>query len=286
MYPEFEDAENVNRQKDMSIIDVIDDRLRDHAIKHPQFEDLSFWPTKLFDHLFQEKDVAYVVRDLVQHKHLDKAPGQQYWIDVICGRGSDRLVYRRILAILLLAGKLERIDKFISARVADNKLPVDAASLQRVGVHRRDLDLIRQYQRRLSVPLFKPPQPASQLGDSQICHVGLTESDTQPWDYLDTKQMDTSGQLSVNPTAEPHFASGAMNLGGGFGEVHRIIIHPWQHEFHDILKLVRLSNVFLCVISWQEPLREQEPLIDSGLDAVVIQQERFRFKATVHGRPQ
>lgn len=246
VYPHFEDARDIASRENRSVAHVIDSRLRSNLVRHPKVKTSIFWPPKLFDHLFQEKDVGYVVDELVRQQGgaTTRDYSSEYLSGVICGRGSDQLVYRRLLALLLLVKRPQCILKCISERLADDRLPLDPDSdvLERLELDITDVDLLYYYQRRLSVPLFKPPE-GSRLGDVHVYHVDLTEDHIQPWDYLDKEPQRTAAEDYALPVPGTEgrmlsVSTTTSDLGGGFGEVHRIIIHPWQHDFQNILRLV------------------------------------------------
>lgn len=233
VYPLVEDAKDVARRKEETVAAVIENRLRDNVVWHPKVTNSRFWPSKLFDHLFREKDVRYLMDELLQpdKSTAKKEDSPEHLTGVICGRGSDQPVYRRLLALLLLAQKPQRILKCISERLSDDQLPLGPNSdiLKKLKLRPTEVDLLCLYQGWLSVPLFKAPE-GSRLGDVRVYHVDLTDAHIQPWDYLDQEPQQTAAQdyaLQV-PVAESHThsISSGSDLGGGYGEVHRIIIHP------------------------------------------------------------
>lgn len=243
-YPLIADAKRTALQGDGDVSRVIEARLRDNVVRQPHSRTLKFWPIKLFDYLFQDHDVGYLVEQLVRKGSLpvDDTRDTKGWTDIICGHCGDGLVYRRLMALLLLIGKAQCIYNCISERFTDKELPIDPdnAVLRRLGLDHRELDLFCQYQGQLSVPLFRPPQQGATFGENAVYHVDLTEGQAQPWDYLDKAPRRTQMEdyaLSIR-TADTRSISTSVTLGGGYGEVHRVIIHPWQHEFQEILKLV------------------------------------------------
>ncbi|KAK7743284.1 hypothetical protein SLS53_004369 [Cytospora paraplurivora] len=242
-YPLVDDAKRTADRGDGDVARVIEARLRDNVVKHPHSRTLKFWPTKLFDYLFQDQDVRYLVEQLVRKESIpvNNHRDTNYWTDMICGHGGDGLVYRRLMAILILVGKPQCIYYCISERISDAKLPYDPDDvvLERLNIDDRELDLFCSYQKQLSVPLFRAPQLKTSFKDNAVFHVDLIEGQVQPWDYLNKTPRQTKSEdyaLAVR-TADTRSTSTSVTFGGGYGEVHRVIIHPWQHEFQEILKL-------------------------------------------------
>lgn len=235
--PRIHDASlaNIAKESDTPICDAVHDRLRDHSVLHPSSKsELGFWPRKLFDRLIGKKDVESLLQELAQtdRKTDDGSP-----INDAAETISTR--YRRILALLLLIDKGELIREFVFRGIDDSRLPFPMNYNFNHLIKRADRDTIRKdYQWRLNVPFFQPL--AAELGNLRglVCHMDISEFDIQPWDRLDMKPREApQGNpdcLSVR-TAEHTAVPASLTLAGGFGEVHKIIIHPWQHGFHDVL---------------------------------------------------
>lgn len=244
-FPSIENAKTIATRKNQSVSDIIESRLMDNVVKHPKARNTKFWPAKLFDHLFQVKDVEYLVDELPRKtSSTNNEHSTSRLTHVICGRGDNRLDYRRLLALLLLIEKPELILKCISLQLADNQLPLDSNSslLGKLELGAKKVDMFCMYQGLLSVPLLKAPE-GSQLGNIQVYHMDLAEEHVQPWDFLDKDPQRTAAEDYALPDwgAQSHqmlSTSGMSDLGGGYGEVHRILIHPWQHDFQDILQQV------------------------------------------------
>ncbi|ROW15179.1 hypothetical protein VPNG_03035 [Cytospora leucostoma] len=240
VYPLIDDAKRIAERGDGDVARLIEARLRDNVVRHPQPSKLKFWPAKLFDHLFQDHDVEYLVEQLVREDSLpvDNNRDIKYWTNIICGHGGDGLVYRRLMAIFTLVGKAQCIYNCISERIADNGLPYDPEDvvLGRLKLDPRDIDLFCSYQGQLSVPLFRAPQHKAPFGENAVLHVDLTDGQVQPWDYL-TKTPRQTELEDYARTADNRSTLTSVSLGGGYGEVHRVIIHPWQHEFHEVVKM-------------------------------------------------
>ncbi|RYP75014.1 hypothetical protein DL771_002662 [Monosporascus sp. 5C6A] len=204
-------------------------RLWDNEVTHPGFKDKKFWPEKLFDYLFMEDAVLRVVGELVENGDLprlsyesaDKA--QKYWTQVVCGTNGDDLEFRRVLALLLLTEKENCLKQFISEKLGDTSLPLDPHEQKTkdifTGWGRPMVDVLcKIYQWGLIVPYF-----ALLTEPGKVCHIDLKENMIPPWCR----------------TARPTRMSGApteQTRNGGYGEVHQISMHPWHHNFNEVLQ--------------------------------------------------
>lgn len=247
--PELDyDASQANNLKKSRtpMCEAIHDRLRDHSVRHPSSKSRDFWPRTLFGSLISRKDVAILLDELAQ-TYEGILDGQT--IDDATETISTR--YRKILALLLLIGKGKLIRKFVSRGIDDSKLPFPLDYQFDGLIKDAYRDNIRlDYQWRLNVPFFQPLAAGLGSPNGHVCHLNISEFDIQPWDRLDAKpreaQKGAPGLLSVT-------------LAGGYGEVHKIIIHPWQHDFHGVLEKVsfpRQKRDFFFV-SNVKPFRNQ-----------------------------
>lgn len=171
--------------------------------------DVIFWPLKLFNHIFRERTVAKLVKDLCQRGILEDPDGTL--VKVIMGPGTGSGGYRRVLALLLLAKKEKCLQEFISNSMDDDTLPLskDNAILDNDEWSPFEKSgFLDTYQWRLMVPYFKSE-------NDDICRMRFLGKDIQPW--IKTKSLDKK---------VPSVLSGA------YGSVYRIVLHPWQHEFH------------------------------------------------------
>lgn len=238
--PRIHDASlgDIAKESDTPICDAIHNRLRDHSVLHPSSKsELGFWPWKLFDRLMSTSDVKSLLQELAQTgRNSDIGSSVNDAAETISTR------YRRILALLLLIDEGKLVREFVSRGIDDNRLPFPLNYNFDDLIKRADRDTIRKdYQWRLNVPFFQPL--AAGLGNPRglVCHMDISEFDIQPWDRLDMKPREAPqgnpDLLSVR-TAEHTAVPASLTLAGGYGEVHKIIIHPWQHDFHGVLENV------------------------------------------------
>jgi Protein kinase domain len=246
--PELPVIEAVDKEETDSISRVVENRLLDHEVQHLDSEN-SFWPPKLFNHLFDRHTVLQIVEELVEDGKLPVAerasPGhtsteetKKYWTDTICGSGN-RPEFRRVLAILILMGKEGHIETFINKNLTDGSLPLAMTTLRAFsfpGWERRDSGYFDGHQRKFKVAFLQAPKPGA------VHHYELSEKDIKPWARTSEKRQTSS------PLQDPKFVQSISSsvsrakweeLAGGYGVVDQIIIHPWQHEFQEILQSVR-----------------------------------------------
>jgi hypothetical protein len=230
-----------SEESDTPICDAIHDRLRAHSVRRPASkEELGFWPPKLFDSLITKKDVEFLLQELAEtngeiydEKTLDDAAE------------TISTGYRRILALLMLVEEGSLVREFVSMGIDDTKIPFSLdydfkGLIKSKKLKRSDGDTIRKdYQWKLNVPFFRPDGPG------KVYHLDISERDYQPWDRLDVQPREVpqgdSALLSVR-TAEHTALPASVTLAGGYGEVHKIIIHPWQHDFHEVLEKVSIHS--------------------------------------------
>jgi hypothetical protein len=218
------------------------DRLWEHAIDHPIQEEQEFWPPKLFDHLFNETAVRQVIDELVDLKKLpvDEGASQRsaedaksYWADVVCGKRSFGSSFRHLLALLLLVDKPECIRHFISQKVTDKQIPLNKESYRLANLDRNNINLCLGYQRRLRVPFLAPERK-----EGEVRQVIFEVGDIEPWYRTDKVPQRSSSLQTSNSISGATAQLAQTTLGGGYGDVYQIFIHPWQHDFHEILKSV------------------------------------------------
>lgn len=227
-----------SKKSDTPICDVLHDRLRDHSVLHPSSNSkLGFWPRKLFDRLISKKDVKLLLEELAQ---TDVATNDGRPTDAATEKISTR--YRKTLALLLLIDEGKLIQEFVSRGIDDSELPFTLDYNFKGLIKRADRDVIRtDYQWKLNVPFFEPA--AAELGNRRglVSHLDISEFDIQPWDRLDVKPREApkgDPDFLLARTTELTAFPASVTLAGGYGEVHKIIIHPWQHDFHATLENV------------------------------------------------
>ena len=230
------------------IQDAIGDQLCRHAIENPMKDDDRFWPPRLFDHLFNQDTVRQVIDGLVHQKKLpvnksgsemtakEAEDATKYWTDAVCGNTSSGLCYRYLFAALVLAGIGELIQNFISNNVTDKEMPLKfnnrsvGGSILNKANHVR---LFCSYQRMLTVPFLTP-----ELKEGEVCEVFLESGDIEPWYKTGTTPHIPSSSQASNSMSITSAQLNRLSLGGGFADVYQILIHPWQHDFHSILRSV------------------------------------------------
>lgn len=193
-----------------------------------------FLPWKLLEHVLNEKAVRDIVAELIHHGSLSMDTGnrklseneaESYWTNMICAT-EKHSGYRRVLAILLLTGKEGFISTFIAQDVNDGTLPVGEEQVEfpreDEGWMDEDTDKFFDYQTSVDPPLFAPDP---------------TGPDTPPHFKLEVNEV----KLWVRTSVSSSQLQGS-SLGGAFGEVYQVIIHPWQHDFHEVLTSVRMNR--------------------------------------------
>ena len=221
----------------------IEKRLREHEVRDLESSKRRFWPPKLFDHLFDRDTVYQVVDQLIKDGKLpvnevdsqgSDEVAKRYWTDKIWG--SSRATFRRVLAMLLLIQTEDRIKDFIDKSLTDDCLPLNEDVFSFPNWRDRDTDSFQIYQWRFIVPFFAPKS-------NGVPHYDLSEDHITPWiQTSDRPQTSLALQESQLVGSNLSAISQLQNLeiGGGYGEVFQVIIHPWQHSFHDTLQSVRL----------------------------------------------
>lgn len=210
-------------------------RLRNHIVRHPKSETKKFWPGRLFDHLF-DGDIPCLVDELIENGKLDlkrqdpryASSALQYWSEIVRGtfNATSYSCYRRLFALLILVGRENYLVDFIGAGLDDSSLPWDGnkqpvqkklASIFHTFEDESLRDAIcARYQWQLTVPIFALPATPG-----EVMQVELGEDSIRPW--YQTRQARASLEQTRN---------------GTYGEVHQIKIHPWQHDFGQILESV------------------------------------------------
>jgi hypothetical protein len=220
---------------------AIEKQLRDNEIRHPASEKWRFWPPKLFDHLFDKDTVYQIVSHLIQDGKLpvdevserSEAEAKTYWTNKIWGSNGPK--FRRVLATLLLIETEDRIKDFIDKSLTDDCLPLDEHAFSFPNWKRMNTDSFQMYQWRFIVPFFAPKP-------NDVNHYDLAEEHIKPWAQISDGPLTSSAlqepQIvgsNLSPISQPQ----NLELGGGYGEVYKVIIHPWQHDFHNTLQSVR-----------------------------------------------
>ncbi|KAF3769608.1 hypothetical protein M406DRAFT_76407, partial [Cryphonectria parasitica EP155] len=131
-----------------------------------------------------------------------------------------------------MVNKCARIHDFIRLGLTDAKLPLhpqhEVFQSQRSWNHPDITLFCEAYQWRLTVPyFFKERRPR------RVCELELQPNDIKPWEVLRTITPPTNPQ--PRPTMQLPRINLHSNRYGGFGEVRKVVIHPTQHEYRDIL---------------------------------------------------
>jgi len=219
-----------------SVSRAIEKRLRNSVVIHPDSSNLKFWPPTLFNYLFDENAVYQVVDELVKKGRLPvehagsrrtSEQAKTYWKGKICGTNGPE--FRRVFAILLLMEKEERVEAAIDKALTDADLPLDRDDLDALDLGDSHLDLFVHYQQQFIVPLLAAQR-------DRIPRYELKEGHIKPWTRTMTRMQASSSLqdpniLSVVSPKDP-------TLGGAYGEVYQVIIHPWQHEYQNTLRSV------------------------------------------------
>ncbi|KAK1657021.1 kinase-like domain-containing protein [Colletotrichum godetiae] len=214
-------------------------RVWDNAVKSPSGRDQDFWPSKLFEYLFEREAISNIVRHLVRQRLLTAEHGEvpsntcQRWTNTILGRVETSASYRLIFAILVLMQQGHCIQSFVQEGFTDENLPLQRDQItdyqeQRYHQPNRpfgewdplDGETFYKLQCRLFVRYISK---SSHKGE--VSHYSFDETHILPWVTIS------------NPVSfmKPDGAT-SMSLGGGFGEVKQIVIHAWQHGFHKTLE--------------------------------------------------
>lgn len=193
-----------------------------------------FLPWKLLEHILNEKAIREIVAELIHHgslsvdtgnRKLSESEAESYWTNMICAT-ENHSGYRRVLAILLLTGKERFISTFIAQDINDGTLPVGEETVEfpreEEGWMGEDTDKFFDYQTSVDPPLFAPDPN----GADMPTHFELEVNEVKLW----VRTSVSSSQLQGG------------SLGGAFGEVYQVIIHPWQHDFHEVLASVRTNR--------------------------------------------
>ena len=224
---------------------TMNDLLRATAVSYT--EKKNFWPPILFERLFHRSTVERIVEELLSDNSLGKPSSgamcsdlKTYWTDTICNPGGKQ--YRRILAMLILAEKPHRIKAFVESGLSDENLPLSKVPDEWIskGIWRPfDTDLvIGVYQYGFKVQVLRPAE------DGSVPHYQIKGGEIKPWLVLETGSKKPSTAYSdaqirqYSRTMSP--AEIDQLSGGGFGEVKKIMIHPWQHGFGDLPHTVSL----------------------------------------------
>lgn len=231
-----------SKETDSPFCDVLRDRLRNNSVVYPsQGSGLSFWPKKLFDSLVGQKDVKRLLEEMAQ---TDVTTDNESSIDDATETITKR--YRKILALLLLIGQGNKIHEFVSREIEDKCLPFPPNYTFEGLIERSDcVSILKDYQWKLNVPFFGPLEVEPGDLHGNVSHLDLSKRDIRPWERLDMKPKQVPrgdhGLLSAQTTKRTVFPS-SVPWASGYGGVCRIIIHPWQHEFHDVLEKVSFPD--------------------------------------------
>ncbi len=129
---------------------------------------------------------------------------------------------RRIFAILVLLGRPGDIADFLSAEVYDGNLPMSREEIRKVWPHGAP-DEFENLQWRLLAPFFGK----SSEEPSRIYHYQLDDNVVLPF-------------ITDNSISAP------QKISGGFGDVHRIRIHPNHHNLNKFVGCVLMLRPRQC----------------------------------------
>ncbi|KAK0377251.1 CMGC protein kinase [Colletotrichum limetticola] len=223
----------------------LEKRFQKNAVRDPfdSASNLAFWPSKLSAHLLKRSDIFEVVKNLLEKnalpRHGEEAThdsntidhSSERWTDEICGSQADSETYRLVFTILLLIDKAECIESFINSRLSDNSLPLGQDQIQRLYKEGDDhpelpfgdwlLVATANFQTLQSQLMVHFIRKAKIVGE--VSHHDFKATQVLPWAYIPNEISLSSPDVSIK------------SLGGGFGEVRRVVIHAWQHDFHESL---------------------------------------------------
>lgn len=222
---------------DQSAAEEIEERFWKHAVNYDprRVGQQEFWPPKLIDHLLDKDAVYNVVKQLVTQGTLpDEIRGgprslpsaTSYWTGRVMGTtASPRTTYRRVLIILIFIKKTSCLKRFLDKKIDDQKLHQTALLGPLLNDWKRgEVSTFYHYRPKVLAPfLEKSRQPG------QVSHHRFDLDSVPPWKILRSK------------------TSPLQTLSGGYGEVHKIVIHAWQHGFHADLQQVRDLNMKFCM---------------------------------------
>ncbi|KAJ0162355.1 Serine/threonine-protein kinase SSN3 [Colletotrichum tanaceti] len=225
--PKLPSLSVIRTSGDQSAAELIEERFWQHIVgRDYRRVQQEFWPSKLIDHLLDKDAVYNVVKQLVTQGTLpDKIPGEprsvssasSYWTERVMGTtASPRTTYCRVLIVLIFVRKTNCLKRFLDEKVSDQKLHQEALLNPLLEDWKtRDASDFDHYRSKVLVPfLEKSRQPG------QVSHHEFDLDSVLPWKILRSN------------TSPLH------TLSGGYGEVNKIVIHAWQHDFHADLEQI------------------------------------------------
>jgi hypothetical protein len=236
--PVISSLETTSRGK---VKETVEEWLRNLAVKHLDNKSVQFWPPQLFQLLFSQETVGHIVDELdgegqllVDDTPIGRAVSQTtkeelraHWVNRICNAKGQRFI--QILAILVLMGKCKRIKQFVDKNFTDKDLPFTNLR-ETLSWKQRDCDSFNFYQWGFIVNFLEWNQ-------NDACHYEFLEQDIKPWartPRTSNRQQQNGGQSALPPGLQ---MSNLTRI-GGYAEVYQMILHPWQHNFHEKLEEV------------------------------------------------
>lgn len=215
----------------------LEKQLRNCAVKHAIPGTKPFWPPSFWKALVTNDAIANELRKHSRLGIVTRTSTINKRARQIQGERSQRYVL--IFTILVLVDKVNRLDHIMNCNngISDHDLPLHSDNTGYVGpvFYRQDrkgrksplrccfsnlkpveLEAFHEFQRRLTVPEF------GFRHDNTLDHQDFHEEVILPW----------CEEVDVPPVAA---------LSGGFGSVRRVKIHPLCHNFHEVLRDVRLG---------------------------------------------
>ncbi|KUJ07850.1 kinase-like protein [Mollisia scopiformis] len=231
------DIEPISRNE-KNIVQAIETRLRDYAVHHPGDTTKKFWPRALFDHLLDRTTIELIVEALLDRSKLAIAKGtsvedaKRHWINRIWGCRPEEKGSRRLLALLILVGKEDSVQSFLDLDFDDDSIPLNESKYDFGSWRKVELDGLESYQRGMKVPFLST---STIVG--KVFRVTLEENDIEPWYRTSDLLQRSSLSQNAGSISSTAMQLQAMTLGaGGYGEVYKIFMHPWQHNFQEVLR--------------------------------------------------
>lgn len=229
------------------LIEEVQDRFWKHIVKRPYSRKLheGFWPQKLVDHIFNETVAQEVLPKSaaigpdLSTKFLAATASTSplskslsHFRCVASGSVAQNQCYRYILAVLVLIDRVDYISSFIEDGISDSQLPVgEEPLLKYFGMKIKDkrwanneIKSFQTYQGMICLPVLVKP-----AGMAQVNHYHFVGEEV-PW-------HDLSGRTPAS-SRSPTLLEVSY---GGYGEVRKVVIHAWQHDFQRLLEFVRVS---------------------------------------------
>ncbi|KZL72868.1 serine/threonine protein kinase [Colletotrichum tofieldiae] len=217
--------------------------VRDTSVQSHQRQ---FWPRELLEHLFDRFAINGVIEELIRRGDLSKKVGERphsmrsssaYWTNRVLGTTTDSRTYRLVLVVLILSNKTSCLKNFMRENFDDSKLhhlqpPASSHYTHMAPFSEKAFTNWRQNEARnfyeYRCKLLVPFLAKSRL-PGQVSQYHFDFDSILPWKVL-----------SLGASSSPQMTD-SDSLPGGFGEVQKIVIHAWQHGFHDDLRRISAS---------------------------------------------